>query len=153
MQFTVFFSPPGTSKNIVENQNKMSNKRSVIDMNSQNNYNVATTPKLSQQAKTTFNNQTTPVAKKSEEKQKNVYGIRSTPPVIYTGKRGRPPKVRPNQVDPHEKERQEIAQKFSDSSPKIVIQTEKTSNSTEQPGKSTTEDTYTTFDQVCIYWN
>ena len=71
MQFTVFFSPPGTSKNIVENQNKMSNKRSVIDMNSQNNYNVATsTPKLSQQAKTTFNNQTTPVAKKSEEKQK-----------------------------------------------------------------------------------
>ena len=82
----------------------------------------------------------------------DVYGIRSTPPVIYTGKRGRPPKVRPNQVDPHEKERQEIAQKFSDSSPKIVIQTEKTSNSTEQPGKSTTEDTYTTFDQVCIYW-
>ena len=59
--------------------------------------------------------------------------------------------MRPNQVDPHEKERQEIAQKFSDSSPKIVIQTEKTSNSTEQPGKSTTEDTYTTFDQVCIY--
>ena len=55
----------------MENQNKMSNKRSVIDMNSQNNYNVATTPKLSQQAKTTFNNQTTtPVAKKSEEKQK-----------------------------------------------------------------------------------
>ena len=61
--------------------------------------------------------------------------------------------MRPNQVDPHEKERQEIAQKFSDSSPKIVIQSEKTSNSTEQPGKSTTEDTYTTFDQVCIYWN
>ena len=57
--------------------------------------------------------------------------------------------MRPNQVDPHEKERQEIAQKFSDSSPKIVIQTEKTSNSTE-PGKSTTEDTYTTFDQVFL---
>jgi len=82
------------------------------------------------------------------QRREDVYGIRSTPPVIYTGKRGRPPKVRPNQVDPHEKERQEIAQKFSDSSPKIVIQTEKTSNSTEQPGKSTTEDTYTTFDQV-----
>ena len=38
-------------------------------MNSQNNYNVATTPKLSQTVKTTFN-QTTPVAKKSEVKQK-----------------------------------------------------------------------------------
>ena len=60
--------------------------------------------------------------------------------------------MRPNQVDPHEKERQEIAQKFGDSSPKIVIQTEKpSSNSTEQqPGKSTTEDTYTTFDQVFL---
>ena len=56
--------------------------------------------------------------------------------------------MRPNQVDPREKERQEITQKFSDSLPKSVIQTEKTNNSTKQLGKSTTEDTYTTFDQA-----
>jgi len=38
-------------------------------------------------------------------------GVRETPKVCYTGKRGRPKKVKPGEVDPHEREREEIDQR------------------------------------------
>ena len=96
-------------------------------------------PKLSQINKP---NVATSPKKHSEEKR---FGIRNTPPVIYTGRRGRPSKVRPGQDDPHSQEREEIAQKFSNSSAKIVIQTDKSAT---DPSTKGVEDTYTTFDQV-----
>lgn len=39
-------------------------------------------------------------------------GARETPKVCYTGKRGRPKKVKPGEVDPHELERNEINQRL-----------------------------------------
>jgi hypothetical protein len=39
-------------------------------------------------------------------------GVRETPKVCYTGKRGRPKKVKPGEVDPHEFERLEINQRL-----------------------------------------
>ena len=110
------------------------------------NIDLKTSPKTPSQTKIKPNigspNQSTPNSRKATER----FGIRNTPNVIYTGRRGRPPKVKPGQEDPHIKERQEIAEKFSNASTNIVIQTEK-STSTNSSGK-VSEDTYTTFDQV-----
>ena len=93
---------------------------------------------------------TTPTTTPSQPKKsattpvENEFGLRTTPKVKYTGKRGRPPIIKPGESDPHAKERQEIATKMQNNYAKIVIQT---STATE---KGLESDTYTTFEQVCI---
>ena len=87
--------------------------------------------------------------KKTNETE-NEFGLRTTPKVKYTGKRGRPPIIKPGESDPHAKERKEIASKMQNNYAKIVIQTSAPA-STEKAMES---DTYTTFEQVCYrtFW-
>jgi hypothetical protein len=69
------------------------------------------------------------------------FGLRNLPRVKYTGKRGRPPIIKPGEKDPHAKERIAIEEKLHHkTSAKIVVQT---------ADKSSGEaETYTTFEQV-----
>ena len=67
--------------------------------------------------------------------------LRNTPKVKYTGKRGRPPIIKPGERDPHAKERQEIENNLKTSSfTKIVVQEDKS-----------TEESFAAFDQVREY--
>ena len=64
--------------------------------------------------------------------------LRNTPKVKYTGKRGRPPIIKPGERDPHAKERQEIENNLKTSSfTKIIVQ-----------GDKSTEESFAAFDQV-----
>lgn len=64
--------------------------------------------------------------------------LRNTPKVKYTGKRGRPPIIKPGERDPHAKERQEIENNLKTSSfTKIVVQ-----------GDKSTEESFAAFDQI-----
>ena len=83
----------------------------------------------------------TPAGAKVSSTPESEFGLRSTPKVKYTGKRGRPPIIKPGESDPHAKVRQEIEHKMQNNFAKIVIQT------TTEKGA---EDTYTTFEQVRV---
>jgi len=64
--------------------------------------------------------------------------LRNTPKVKYTGKRGRPPIIKPGERDPHAKERQQIENNLKTSSfTKIVVQ-----------GDKSTEESFAAFDQI-----
>ena len=59
----------------------------------------------------------------------------------YTGKRGRPPIIKPGERDPHAKERQQIENNLKSSNfTKIVVQ-----------GDKSNEESFTAFDQVIIH--
>ena len=67
--------------------------------------------------------------------------LRNTPKVKYTGKRGRPPIIKPGERDPHAKERQQIENNLKSSNfTKIVVQ-----------GDKSNEESFTAFDQVVIH--
>ena len=70
--------------------------------------------------------------KKTNETE-NEFGLRTTPKVKYTGKRGRPPIIKPGESDPHAKERKEIASKMQNNYAKIVIQTSSPASTARQP--------------------
>ena len=57
---------------------------------------------------------------------KKLFGIRQTPPVVYTGKPGRPKAIKKGQVDPHKEEREEIEKnlqkKLKNPGDKIMIE-------------------------------
>ena len=65
--------------------------------------------------------------------------LRNTPKVKYTGKRGRPPIIKPGERDPHAKERQQIENNLKSTTyTKIVVQGD----------KATTEESFAAFEQV-----
>ena len=104
------------------------------------------TPKNITPSSTPSSSTKTPTESQSKKSStaENEFGLRTTPKVKYTGKRGRPPIIKPGESDPHAKERKEIASKMQNNYAKIVIQTSSTSTE-----KAMESDTYTTFEQVC----
>lgn len=77
----------------------------------------------------------------AEDELNSSLGLRCVPKVKYTGKRGRPPIIKPGEIDPHADVRSQIEERLQKAvvrGQKIVIHTDK------QVG----EETFTTFEQV-----